>query len=117
MQGEGITDPPVREKLNIFTNIPPTEANSTDFKPLAVWLQDYLKKTELCTFTTLFSMHMQRCLVHNVMTTTLVTECRSCVAVVADKPAASSKQLFCGEGGKSAAERIGFSVTHYTVSI
>ena len=35
-KGECITDPPVREKLNISTNIASREANSTDFRPLAV---------------------------------------------------------------------------------
>ena len=53
-------------------------------------------------FSTSFFKHMESCL----MTTTFVTDCWSCVAAAADKPAASS-QLFC-EGGRqeSAAERI-----------
>ena len=76
--------------MNIFTNIPSNHANPTVFKPLAVWLPDYVKKMEVRSFSTMFSTsffkHMESCL----MTTTFVTDCWSCVAAAADKPAASS---------------------------
>ena len=79
-------------------NIPAKEANSTDLKPLAAKGQDYFKRRDLCWFPTMFSMHMKCSLMHNIMTTTFVTQCRSCAAAVTDKPAASSKQLFCEWG-------------------
>ena len=79
-------------------NIPAKEANSTDLKPLAAKGQVYFKRSELCRFLAMFSMHMKSSLMHNMTTTTLVTQCRSCAAAVTDKPAASSKQLFCNGG-------------------
>ena len=79
-------------------NIPAKEANSTDLKPSEAKLQVYFKRSELCRFSAMFSMHMKRCLIHNMTTTTFVTQCRSCAAAVTDKPAASSKQLFCNGG-------------------
>ena len=76
-------------------NIPAKEANSTDLKPLAAKGQVYFKRSELCRFLTVFSMHMKCSLMHSMLTTTLVTQCRSCAAAVTDKPASSSNQLFC----------------------
>ena len=69
-------------------NIPAKEANSTDLKPLAAKGQVYFKRSELCRFLAMFSKHMKCSLMHNIMTTTLVTQCRSCAAAVT----ASSKQ-------------------------
>ena len=60
-------------------------------------------------FSTSFFKHMESCL----MTTTFVTDCWSCVAAAADKPAASS--CFVMEGER-AAERIGVSDTQLLTS-
>ena len=62
-------------------------------------------------FSTSFFKHMESCL----MTTTFVTDCWSCVAAAADKPAASS--CFVSEGGEGAAERFGVSVMFHSFNL
>ena len=76
-KGSCITAHVIRRNLNISTNIPAKEANSTDFKPSEGKVHVYFKRSELCRFSAMFSMHMKRCLIHNMTTTTFVTECRS----------------------------------------
>ena len=82
-------------------NIPPRKANSTDFRPLEGKVHVYFKRSDLCRFFTVFSMHMECCMVHNMTTTTLVTMPELCSRFYrqASAAAASSNQLFC-EGGR-----------------
>ena len=104
LKGSCIRAHVIRGKLNISTNISPREANSTDLRPSEAKLQVYLKRSDLCRFSTMFSMHMKCCLMHN-MTTTLVTQCRSCAEVQqTSQQQLTASSCFVREG-ESAAER------------
>ena len=115
IEGECITAHVIRGNLNISTTIPSGEENSTVLRPLEGRLQDYVKKIELCSSSTVFSMHMKCSLIHNMMTTTLVTQCRSCAEQTSQQQATSS--CFVSEGGEGAAERFGVSVMFHSFNL